>query len=251
MKAMILAAGLGTRLKPITDSIPKALVEVEGVPMLERVILALKRQGFDRIVVNTHHFSDQIKNFLKGKDFDVEIEISDETNDLLDTGGGIVNAMPLLFKKDKSPVLIHNVDILSNADLRSLMTESEKARGSILMVSSRDSSRKLIFDSGMELKAWHDLKNGNYRPERYESCQEELDKEYAFSGIYAMSYDAIEEMKDLIGTGKYSVMEYLLNPDRKENVKGFLQLGLKLIDIGKPATLAQASELLKDSNLNS
>ncbi|MCH5235406.1 MAG: nucleotidyltransferase family protein [Muribaculaceae bacterium] len=250
MKAMILAAGLGTRLKPLTDRIPKALVEVEGVPMLERVILSLKRQGFNRIVVNTYHFPEQIKDFLSSKDFGVSIDISDETGELLDTGGGIVKAMPLIFKDDNSPVLIHNVDILSNADLRNVMKESEKSEGSVLLVSDRDSSRKLIFDSAMELKGWHDLKNGRYRPEEYESFQEESDNEYAFSGIYAMSYEAIEEMKNLLGTGRYSVMEYFLNSGRKENIKGFLQSGLKLIDIGKPATLAQASELLKDSNLD-
>ena len=246
MKAMILAAGLGTRLKPLTDRIPKALVEVEGVPMLERVILSLKRQGFDRIVVNTHHFSEQIKDFLGSKDFGVRIDISDESGELLDTGGGIVKAMPLIFKDDNSPVLIHNVDILSNADLRNVMKESEKSVGSVLLVSDRDSSRKLIFDSTMELKGWHDLKNGRYRPEEYESFQEASDKEYAFSGIYIVGEKAVEEMKNIMKEDIFPVMDYFLNEKKTVIIKGYVQNPLILLDIGKPAALTQASNILKN-----
>lgn len=245
MKAMILAAGLGTRLKPLTDTIPKALVEVNGVPMLERVILTLKNQGFNEIVVNVHHFSQMIIEFLKEKKFGVNILISDESNQLLDTGGGIVKAMPILFKYDRIPVLFHNVDILSNADLGKVINESKSNSKGVLLVNDRNSSRKLICDQEMNLRGWHDLKNENYRPEGIERELDSNLKELAFSGIYALTYENIDEMRKLMGDVKYSVMDYFLNPSRKVAIKGLEQKDLKLLDIGKPATLSQASELLE------
>ena len=120
MKAMILCAGLGTRLRPWTLSHPKALVPVGGVPMLERVIDKLRSQGFDYIVVNVHHFPEQIVDFLRQRDLGVKIAVSDESDRLLDTGGAIMKAEELLRFSD-GPVLVHNVDILSDADLRGLM----------------------------------------------------------------------------------------------------------------------------------
>lgn len=238
MKAMILAAGLGTRLKPITDKIPKALVEVGGIPMLERVLMTLKLQGFDDITVNVHHFAGMIKDFLGSRDFGVKIKISDESEELLDTGGGIVKASSLLFGDDENPVLIHNVDIISNADLGQVMSGD----GTTLLVSDRESSRKLIFDKEMNLRGWHDLRNDRYRGESLEGESER--NEYAFSGIYKITKQAAEEMRGLMGEGKYSVMDYFLHPERKENIKGYLDKTLRLIDIGKPATLSQASDML-------
>ena len=249
MKAMILAAGLGTRLKPLTDKIPKALVEVDGVPMLERVILSLKSQGFDKFVVNVHHFSSQVKEFLKNRDYGVEIKISDETEQLLDTGGGILFAKSLLFKEDSSPVLIHNVDILSNANLKTVLKTSEKWDESLLLVSDRESSRKLIFDRQCHLAGWHDLKNNMFRPENFEFTSDF--HELAFSGIYSMSQEAIEEMEFLMGCRKFSIMDYFFNPERKSRIKSIHQENLKLLDIGKPAILLQAPELLSELNKNS
>lgn len=240
MKAMILAAGLGTRLKPITDKTPKALVEVGGVPMLERIIQRLKKQGFKQIVINVHHFADQIIKFLQERDFGLEIKVSDETESLLDTGGGIIKAMPLLFEKDSAPVLIHNVDILSNADLNGLWKKGLEQ--TTLLVSERDSSRKLIFDKEMNLKGWHDLKNDIYRPSSLEL--KFSDKEIPFSGIYTITKAAVEEMQTLMGTGKFSVIEYFLSPLRNEKIVGLEQSGISIIDIGKPATLLQASNIL-------
>lgn len=245
---MILAAGLGTRLKPITDTIPKALVEIDGQPMLERVIVALKNQGFNKIVVNIHHFADQIEEFLKKKDFGIEIFVSDERDKLLDTGGGIVKAFPLLFKEDTDPVLIHNVDILSNAVLRELNLNTD-GYAAVLLVNQRDSSRKLIFDENMHLVGWHDLEQDKFKPEGL--INKDNYKELAFSGIYAMSKSGIMEMKKLKGEGKFSVMEYFLHPDRKLTIKGLEQPGLKVLDIGKPATMLQASAIFKNSENNS
>lgn len=239
MKAMILAAGKGTRLKPITDTIPKALVEVGGVPMLERVIVTLKEQGFNNLFVNVHHFGNQIKDFLKSKDFGVRISISDETEELLDTGGGIVKASPLLFADDSSPVLFHNVDILSNANLGSMMEKAgNSAEGSFLLVSDRNSSRKLSFDKSMTLCGWHNLKDDVWKRL---SGKRPDERELAFSGMYVMNREAVEEMKKIMGKGKFSVMDYFLSLERELDVKGIEQPGLELIDIGKPATLSQAS----------
>lgn len=244
MKAMILAAGLGTRLRPLTDNKPKALVEVGGIPMLEHVIHKLKNQGFNKVIVNTHHFSNLIKDFLESKDFGIDVSISDETEKLLDTGGGIIKAFPLLFNDDDSPVLFHNVDIVGNADLKILMEDIKlKERGSLLLVNDRESSRKLRFDTNMNLSGWHDLKNEKYKKLRN---YKEEDKELAFSGIYVMTRSAIEEMHCIIGNGKYSVMDYFLNPLRKMPVTGIEQNNLKLLDIGKPETLIQASGFLNN-----
>ena len=245
---MILAAGLGTRLRPLTDNLPKALVEVDGVPMLERLILNLKEAGFDYIVVNVHHFAEKVKNFLASKDFGVKIAVSDESNELLDTGGGIVKAKELLFKYDDNPFIVHNVDILSNADLKSLLKENAGIpEGSSLLISNRDSSRKLIFDTNLKLKGWHDLQKDIWRPAEF--MPEEGDREMAFSGVYAMSRGAVEEMEKLMGESKFSVMDYFLSPERKLPVMGMEQEGLKIIDIGKPATLLQASRILKDLSI--
>ena len=244
---MILAAGLGTRLKPITDTLPKALVEIEGVPMLQHVILSLKKQGFDKIIVNVHHFANQIIEFLDTNKFGVDIKISDESDSLLDTGGGIVKAYPLLFNNDDSPVLIHNVDILSNANLKGLMDESNKNTiGSNLLVSDRESSRKLLFNKEMNLCGWHDLKNNKFR--LIGDRKKENTSELAFSGIYVVTKDAVEEMKNLCETGSFPIMDYFLNPLRKLPVKGLGQPNLRLLDIGKPATLSQAPSLLNELN---
>lgn len=242
MNAMILAAGLGTRLKPWTLHHPKALVPVGGVPMLERVILKLKSQGFDSIVVNVHHFSGQIIDFLNDRDFGIDIVVSDESGCLLDTGGGLVRAHSLI-DFDKGPLLVHNVDILSDADLGGLVTRhSASGCDATLLVSDRCSSRKLIFDEGMMLRGWHDLGKDSYRPENFR--KEVGFMEYAFSGIHVLGKSALDEMEVLMGSGKFPVMDYYLSTERKCNVAGYAVEGLHLIDIGKPATLSQAERML-------
>ena len=255
---MILAAGLGTRLKPLTDNTPKALVEIDGTPILGRLILNLKKQGFNYIVVNVHHFADKVKNFLSSTNFGVKISVSDESHELLDTGGGIVHAKDLLFKYDDLPFIVHNVDILSNADLPDLLktqdglslktlgivNRNDYKEGTTLLISDRSSSRKLIFDTALNLKGWHDLQKNTFRPGDFIPSKD--DRELAFSGIYAMSMGAVEEMETLMGNTGFSVMDYFLNAERRRPVSGFEQSGLKLIDIGKPATLLQASQILKD-----
>ena len=148
-QAMIFAAGLGTRLKPLTDTMPKALVTVGGQPLIWHVVMKLKAAGFERIVVNVHHFAEQIVNYLAAHDnFGLDIRISDETAGLLETGGGIKKALSL-FDPD-SPILIHNVDILSNVDLPSLYNLATV--DALLVVSQRKTKRYLLFDDALILR---------------------------------------------------------------------------------------------------
>lgn len=248
MKAFILAAGLGTRLKPWTLEYPKALVPVGGVPMLERVILKLKAQGFDYVVINAHHFANQIVDFVKEHDFGVKIHISDESEELLDTGGAILKAAPLLCR-DEEPFLVHNVDILSDADLGVLMQRLESRSEAIdmMLVSNRNSSRKLLFDRDMKLRAWHNLTTDEYKPEKPENVEQQLQegelKELAFSGIHVMRPAAIDEMRQLGYTGKFPIMDFLLDPRKSRPIEGTVVNELNLIDIGKPETLSRANEL--------
>ena len=252
MKAFILAAGLGTRLRPWTLSHPKALVPVAGVPMLERVILNLKKQGFTHIVVNVHHFASQIVDFLNARDFGVEISVSDESGQLMDTGGGILFARDLLCR-DSEPFLIHNVDILSNADLQALMEAHRKFAGrgglSTLLVSDRDSSRRLVFDSEMSLRGWHNLSSGEYRPVGFVADHSFC--ELAFSGIHVMSPGMLALMSERGLSGPFPIVDFLLDVASCSRgtspVNVWKSDDLSLIDIGKPETLKKADSLLESS----
>lgn len=241
MKAMILAAGLGTRLKPWTLSHPKALVPVGGVPMLERVIASLESQGFDRILVNVHHFAGQVTDFLARRRFRSVVGVSDESGRLLDTGGALVGARG--FFKGEEGVLVHNVDILGNARLADLM-EAHRClgAGATLLVSQRESNRKLVFNGEMDLRGWHDVRNDVYRPEAFRP--EEEDRELAFSGIHVVGGACVSEMEEMMGRDPFPVMDYYLAPWRRLPVMGHEAEGLRLIDIGKPESLERASELL-------
>ena len=156
-QAMIFAAGLGTRLRPLTDTMPKALVSVAGQPLLWHVLTKLKAAGYGHIVINVHHFAQQIIDYLHANDnFGLDIRISDETDGLLETGGGIKKARPLF--DPTSPILIHNVDILSNLDLTSLPTTDTQ-----LVVSPRKTTRYLLFNADMHLVGWKNIATGEVR----------------------------------------------------------------------------------------
>lgn len=242
MKAFILAAGLGTRLKPWTLKHPKALVPVGGVPMLKRVIDSLISQGFDELVINVHHFAEQIEAFLLSHEFAADITISDERSNLLDTGGCIKHAFDLLFEHDDR-VLIHNVDILSNANLRHLMSFSEESRAdACLLISRRESSRKLFFDNSMKLHGWQNIKTGELKNI---SDIEQLNTlhEFAFSGIHVISKNLAAKMENY--PSKFSIIDFYLEECFKNNIIGKADESLKLIDIGKPETLTQANEIFR------
>lgn len=243
MKALIFAAGLGTRLKPWTLEHPKALVPVAGKPMLGRVICSLREQGFDDIVVNVHHFADQIKEYLAQHDFGVRIRISDESDLLLDTGGGLLRAADLLFAENDDPVLVHNVDILSNADLRWLMEQhiASKAEATLL-VSDRKSSRRLVTDTGRRLCGWHNVSTDEYRPTGFSPTSQMA--EVAFSGIHIVSAQMIRRMIESGYCGVFPIMDFYLNKCRNARFVCCKSDDLNLIDIGKPETLRLANDLL-------
>ena len=250
---MIFAAGLGTRLKPLTDTMPKALVRVGGEPLIKRVILNLAAAGVDRIVVNVHHFAGQIIDYLKDNDnFGLDIRISDETDGLLETGGGIKKAAPLF--DSTAPILIHNVDILSNVDLREfyqIASQSEKGKvkseesecDAVLLVSWRKTKRYLLFNDDMKLVGWTNIETGEVRSPYPELNPKEC-RMYAFAGIHALSPRLLKMMDQF--PDRFGIIDFYLKACATHNIKGYVKDDLKLMDIGKLDTLAQAEEFLEE-----
>lgn len=238
---MIFAAGLGTRLKPFTDHMPKALVPVAGKPMLEHVINKLKSAGVDEIVINVHHFAQQIIGFLKEKEnFGIQIWISDETEELLETGGGIKKAAPFF----DEPFLVHNADILSNVDLKA-MYDYHLASGNdaTLLVSPRKTVRYLLFDETNRLCGWVNKDTLQTKPEGF-VYQPEIQKEYAFGGIHIISPTLFNYMGDK-WSGKFSIMDFYPQTCQEAQLGGYVKEDLQLIDIGKPEMLAKAEEFIR------
>ena len=185
MKAMIFAAGLGTRLKPLTDSTPKALLPINGKPMLEHVILKLKDAGFHQIAINVHHLGDQIINFLAANNnFGIQIHISDERDYLLDTGGGIKHATAFL--QGNEPFLIHNVDILSDIDLRALYNHHIETNPLATYWSANATLPLSLFNKENKLCGWRNRETGEVKS-FYPDFDPNQYNEYAFSGIHVLS----------------------------------------------------------------
>lgn len=261
MQSMIFAAGLGTRLKPLTDRIPKALVRVGGKPLIEYVLKNLVAAGSKRIVVNVHHFANQIIEYLQQNDFGVDIRVSDETEMLLDTGGGIKNAAP--FFNTSEPVLIHNVDILSNVDIRALYNyaceaEIEQKVDAVLLVSLRKTKRYLIFNKDMRLVGWTNVDTGEVKSP-YETLREltftqpydnnnVTNEQYgytlfAFSGIHVIGNKVFEAMNEC--SAKFPIMDFYLQYAKDLHFVGKVKNNLKLMDVGKLDTLAEADAFVK------
>lgn len=179
--AMILAAGKGTRLENLTATMPKALLEINGKTLLERVINQLITAGISEAVINAHHFAEQIRVFLAKTDFkDIRLHISDESDQLMDTGGGILKAREY-FQNFKT-VLIHNVDILSDLNLQLIIEEFNKSGAMAwLLTQERESSRKLLFDQRNRLCGWKDLRNKQYK---WVDQPRSDYRERSFSGIH-------------------------------------------------------------------
>ena len=248
MQAMIFAAGLGTRLKPLTDTMPKALVRVGDEPLIKRVLLRLADAGAGRIVVNVHHFASQITQYLAENDnFGLDIVISDETSGLLETGGGIKHAASLF--APSSPVLIHNVDILSNVDLRkfyNLAVRSEaggNVTDAVLLVSWRKTKRYLLFDDNMRLVGWTNVETGEVKSP-YANLDPGKCLMYAFAGIHVISprlFPLMDEFPD-----RFGIIDFYLAVCATHNITGHVKGDLKLMDIGKLDTLAQAESFLSE-----
>lgn len=240
MQAMILAAGLGTRLKPITENIPKALVELEGKTLLEIAIRNLIEYNFRKIVINVHHFSDKVKEFLDNNIFAADIYISDETDLLLDTGGGIKNAKKYF---DNSPVLIHNVDVISNLNLYEFYQYHiyDDAAAS-LCVSKRASNRYLLFNQNNILCGWQDVKKDEKIIVRNETNLEP----YAFNGIHIINPDLTKSFPD---EKVFSIIKAYLEIAKSEDIVAYRTDEIKWIDVGKTDSLKAAEELKKELNL--
>jgi MurNAc alpha-1-phosphate uridylyltransferase len=236
MKAMIFAAGLGTRLRPFTDHHPKALATVAGKTLLEHSIRYLQGFGIEEVVVNVHHFADQIEEVLhRNQGFGSQVTVSDERAAVLETGGGLLQAAPLLAGSD--PFVILNVDVFTNLALdRMIARHLESGALATLAVMERPSSRRLLFNSGMQLCGWLHQGTGERRMAR----QEDPLRDLAFSGIHVVS----AAMPGLIPFGgKFSLIDAYLHLAATHTIIGFDHSGDTFIDVGKPETLEQAGRL--------
>ena len=215
-KAMIFSAGLGTRLKPFTLNHPKALAPVNGKPLLQRNIEYLKSFGLEEIVINVHHFADQIVSFLNENDFGIKTIISDETNEVLETGGGLLKARPLLEEADD--ILVMNVDILTDIDIAELIEQHSKNNALVtLAVSNRESSRGLLFDQELQLCGWHNKKTNEEKMVRPHLSKSEL-TDFAFSGIQVVN----SKVFDLIPfNGKFSIIDVYLHLAKENKILAY------------------------------
>lgn len=241
---MIFAAGFGTRLKPLTDSKPKALVEIGGRTFLEIVIRKLLRAGADEIVVNVHHFADKIEEYLKAKNnFGVCIHISDERDFLLDTGGGLKKAAPFL--EGNEPVIIHNVDVLSNLDLANVVAFHLKKKALATIVArERQTQRYLLFDQNHRLVGWENIQTGETKivdPRKFVNAAP-----LAFSGIQVLN----PEIFSLITQeGKFSIIDTYLELAKDYKILAYTDQSDLWMDIGKPAELEEATRLFGEGKL--
>lgn len=233
-KALIFAAGKGTRLKPFTDSHPKALALVNDVPLLERNIKYLQSFGVTEFVINVHHFGEQIVEFLeKNNHFGAKIDISDEKDELLETGGGLLFAQKYL--ENEENFLIMNADILTDLNIHELVKFHETHLPlATLAVSDRNSSRKLFFNSEMVLKGWMNKNSGETKMAEFNNNFKEL----AFSGIHCINSSIFDKIKR---RGKFSIMEEYLDLMFENNILGF-QHEARLIDVGRPESVIEAEK---------
>ena len=235
MRAMILAAGLGTRLKPITNNIPKALVKVGNVTLLEICIKNLKMQEIADIIINVHHFAEQIINFLaENNNFGVNISISDETGKLLNTGGGLKKAA--WFFNDDKPFLLHNVDIISNLNLKTLYDLHINSNATAtLAVRKRGSGRYLLFNSENILCGWKNVETN----EIISYVDVKLLEKYAFSGIHIIDPKIFSLMPN---EKVFSMIDLYLKVMNSNHIHGYIDKDSFWMDVGNPANLKIAGE---------
>ncbi len=237
MKAMILAAGLGTRLKPFTDKHPKALAVVNNKTILQRNIEYLASFGIKEIIVNVHHFAEQVIDFVKKNNgFGSEITFSDETSEVLETGGGIKKAA-WFFEKDAEPFVVMNVDILTDLDLNKMILQHQQMNPlATLAVSYRQTSRFFLLNEMNELCGWRNVKTGEEKIAR----KAEKYFEKAFSGIHLISPCIFSLMKM---EGKFSMVDVYLDLCKTNIIASFDHTNSKLIDVGKPDSILKAEEM--------
>lgn len=269
-QAMILAAGLGTRLKPLTDTMPKALVPVGGKPLLDIQIDKLQQAGYDRFVVNVHHFAQQIVDHVNERK--EKILISDETSELLETGGGLKKAQGLF--RDDEPILIHNVDILDNVDYEWFRRQHQDDEDAVLLVSRRKTKRYLLFDSAMRLMGWKNIETGEVKSpfpwlreaeitiddnlqvtlHTYSSLSSGEGRgevsplhsslyAFAFSGIHSFSprlFPLMDRFPD-----RFPIIDFYLSVCHRSRIVGLVKIDLKVLDVGKLDSLEQAEQFVQ------
>ncbi len=237
MKALILAAGLGTRLQPVTQYIPKALAKINDLTLLEILINRLKRYGIDKVIINIHHFADQIINFVEeNKKFGIEISFSDERSQLLDTGGGIKNAE--WFLNDGNSFLVHNVDVISSIDFNDIVNYHQNSKSiATLAVRNRNTSRYFLFDENDVLCGWKNLATNKKIVTRESPGINPL----AFSGIHVIS----PEIFNLIDkTGAFSIVDEYLRLSNVHKICAYKHDNTEWMDLGKVENLKQAANII-------
>ena len=245
---MIFAAGLGTRLKPLTDTMPKALVPLAGKTLLQWQIEKLKAAGITDIVVNVHHFPDQIIDYLReNNNFGCNIQVSDERDMLLETGGGLRKAHPLLTSNlsplASSPILVCNVDILSNIDIPALLNAYNPEEMGLVVVYPRDTQRYLLFDDNSRLRGWTNIATGEVRgplsDNRYPIANT---RKLAFSGMQVLNPRIFEVMEKVVAEKgeKFSLIDLYLSIAEKEILRAFIPENYRMMDVGKINQLSEA-----------
>lgn len=241
MQAMIFSAGLGTRFKPWTDAHPKALALVNGKPLLQRNIEYLQQHDIKDVIVNVHHFAEQIENAIVDNDgWGSNILVSDEREVVLETGGGLLKAEELFTPGQK--FITCNVDILTNLNINKLLAFHEQNQALIsFAVTNRKTSRNLLFDNNNRLCGWRNNSTGEERI----SIPGKNYIEKAYSCVVVFEYDIFRLMKEAGLTGKFSLIEVYLQLAAKHRIMGFDHTGDKLVDVGKPESVAVAASLFK------
>lgn len=238
MNALIFSAGLGTRLAPLTANTPKALVELNGKPLISYALAKCAEVGVTRVVVNVHHFGDQIINYLATQHFDgMQIIISDERDLLLDTGGGLIKALPLF--ESRKPILLYNVDVITNANLWELKTFHYRNDGiASVMINKRvGSERYFLFNDDLELCGWENVTTG----ERIISREEKNYERWGFCGIHIVEYDFVEKLGEI---RKFSITKGYLDIAVHEKIVGWSKWDGFWFDVGSPQKLAEASQAI-------
>ncbi len=236
MKAMILAAGLGTRLKPWTDHHPKALAVVRGKSLLQRNIEYLQQFGINEVIVNVHHFADQITNAIQtNKGWGSEVTISDETDSVLETGGGLKKAAG--YFKGEAEFVLMNVDVLTDLNLTAMIQQQQNSKAiATLAVTERTTSRYFLFNAKNELCGWRNINTGEEK-----IAKQSIDlKQKAFSGIHVISNTLLDHLQL---EGKFSMVDVYLQLAKDHFIQAFDHSTSRFIDVGKPESIQKAEQM--------
>lgn len=238
MVGMIFAAGLGTRLKPLTDTMPKALVPLAGKPLLQWQVEKLRDAGIRDIIVNVHHFPDMIIDEIrKNEGWGCNITVSDERDMLLDTGGGLKKALTS-YTLHPTPILACNVDILSNIDLQALISGYDSS-SSLLVVSKRETQRYLLFDDDLTLRGWTNVKTGEVKPASLHHCIIPSLRKLAFSGMQILSPEALFLLAQM-PEEKFSLIDFYLHTISNLPLKAYVPADYRMMDVGKIDQIEEA-----------